>query len=107
MDGAAARGIDPEKMVVDPGIGFGKGAGDNLRLLKNLSELKVLGRPILVGTSRKAFIGALTGGDPGNRREGTAAAVTAAVLNGAHIVRVHDVGFMKGVVSVADAIARG
>ncbi len=104
---ALDAGIDPERIVVDPGIGFGKGLRDNIRLLRGLGEFKVLGRPILVGTSRKAFIGAVTGKDAAERLEGTAATVTAAILNGAHIVRVHDVGFMKRVAAMADAIARG
>ena len=104
---AQAAGVDFEKIMVDPGIGFGKSAEDNLRLIKYLAEFKVLGRPILIGTSRKAFIGRVTGGEPKERREGTAATVTAAVMNGAHVVRIHDVKFMKPVVSMTDAILRG
>jgi len=107
IERAQAAGVDREKILVDPGIGFGKSAGDNLRLIKHLAELKVLGRPILIGPSRKSFIGRVTGGTPQERLEGTAATVTAAVLNGAHVVRVHDVRFMKAVVSMTDAILRG
>lgn len=103
---AAAReaGIDEEHILIDPGLGFGKTAEDNLAVLLHLKELKTLGRPILVGPSRKAFIGRVTGKDSSNRLAGTAAAVAAAVLNGAHVVRVHDVEFMKDVVRTADAV---
>jgi len=104
---AQAAEVDFEKIIIDPGIGFGKSGEDNLRLIKHLAEFKVLGRPVLVGTSRKAFIGGVTGGAPEERLEGTAATVTAAVMNGAHMVRIHDVKFMKPVVSMADAILRG
>jgi len=106
MERALAAGISQECLIVDPGIGFGKTGEDNLRLLKNLSEFKVLGRPILVGVSRKAFIGKITGGSPMERIEGTAASVTDSIMNGANIVRVHDVQTMKKVVAVADAIIR-
>jgi dihydropteroate synthase len=106
IDHAMATGISEESIIIDPGIGFGKTGEDNLRLLKNLTEFKVLGRPILIGVSRKAFIGKITGGTPLERTEGTAAAVTASIVNGANIVRVHDVHAMKKVVAVADAIIR-
>jgi dihydropteroate synthase len=102
---ARAAGVDPLRIMIDPGIGFGKTAEDNLRLIKHLGEFRVLGRPILVGTSRKAFIGRITGGTPAERSGGTAATVTAAILNGAKVVRVHDVGMMKKVAAVADAVA--
>lgn len=103
---AVKAGISENSIIIDPGIGFGKTGEDNLRLLKNLSEFKIFGRPILIGVSRKAFIGKITGGTPLERTEGTAAAVTAAIMNGANIVRVHDVKAMKKVVDVADAIIR-
>jgi dihydropteroate synthase len=106
IDHALTAGISEESIVIDPGIGFGKTGEDNLKILKNLSEFKVLGRPILIGVSRKAFIGKITGGTPLERTEGTAAAVTASIVNGANIVRVHDVKAMKKVVVVADAIIR-
>jgi dihydropteroate synthase len=92
--------------MIDPGIGFGKTGEDTMRLLRHLSEFKVLGRPIVVGPSRKAFVGKITGGEPRERLEGTAAAVTVAIMNGTNVVRVHDVKAMKRVVSVADAIIR-
>jgi dihydropteroate synthase len=103
---AIKAGIDKESLVIDPGIGFGKTAEDNYSIIKKLSELKVLGFPIMIGPSRKSFIGKVVGGEPHERIEGTAAAVTAAIINGAQIVRVHDVAAMKKVCSVTDAILR-
>jgi len=96
--------IDERQVVVDPGLGFGKSAEDNLKIIRELRECRVLGVPVLVGPSRKAFIGRITGGTPAERIEGTAAAVTAAIMNGVDIVRVHDVGIMKKAAAVADAI---
>ena len=106
IERAADAGIDPAQIMVDPGIGFGKTVTDNLRLIRYLQEFKVLGRPILVGPSRKAFIGQVTGGTPRERVEGTAAAVTAAILNGGNVIRVHDVSLMKKVAAMADAVSR-
>ena len=106
METARMEGIDFTQIVIDPGIGFGKTADDNLRLIRHLGEFKRLGRPILMGVSRKAFIGKITGGLPSERIEGTAAAVTASILGGAQIVRVHDVPVMKKVALMADAIRR-
>jgi len=100
-------GINTENIIIDPGIGFGKTTQDNLTLLKYLKEFKMLGLPMLVGTSRKRFIGDITGGEPLDRIEGTAATVTAAIMNGAHIVRVHDVKFMNRVCRMTDAIMNG
>ena len=107
IEKAEFGGIDIENIIIDPGIGFGKTTKDNLKLLKYLKEFKTLGKPILLGTSRKRFIGEITGGDLPDRIEGTAATVTAAIMNGAHILRVHDVKFMKKVSTMADAIVRG
>ncbi len=106
MEYAESSGIRRESIMIDPGIGFGKTPGDNLRILRNLREFKAAGRPIVTGVSRKSFIGHLTGGLPSERMEGTAAAVSSAILNGSHVIRVHDVKFMKKVASVADAILR-
>jgi dihydropteroate synthase len=103
---AVAGGIDPENIIVDPGFGFGKSLEDNLKLLKYLREFKILGQPLLIGVSRKAFTGKVTGAEDSVRLEGGAAAVTAAILNGANIVRVHDVSFMKKAALMADAILR-
>ncbi len=103
---AVEGGIDPENIIIDPGFGFGKSLEDNLKLLKYLREFKILGQPLLIGVSRKAFTGKVTGAEDSVRLEGGAAAVTAAVLNGANIVRVHDVSFMKKAALMADAILR-
>jgi dihydropteroate synthase len=104
VEEAKNAGISEERMVIDPGIGFGKTVDDNLRIIKHLHDLKVLGRPILMGVSRKSFIGRITGDESPERLYGTAAAVTAAVMAGSSIVRVHDVGPMKKVVALSDAI---
>lgn len=102
---ALEAGIGEDAIIVDPGIGFGKTVEHNLEIISNLREFARLGKPVLVGPSRKSFIGAVLGGLPaGERLEGTAAAVTASVLNGANIVRVHDVKEMARVLKVADAI---
>jgi dihydropteroate synthase len=103
---AQDAGVGEDQIVIDPGIGFGKTLEHNLYLLKHLTELSVLGKPILIGPSRKAFIGKILNLPVGDRLEGTAAAVTAAVLNGATLVRVHDVKEMVRVIRVADAIRR-
>jgi dihydropteroate synthase len=94
------------QMIVDPGIGFGKNQKDNLRLIQGLSTLKRLNVPILIGPSRKSFIGDLLHLPVEDRLEGSLAAVTAGILNGAHIVRVHDVRATKRTAVVADAIKR-
>ncbi len=91
-------------VIIDPGIGFGKTVDHNLQILKHLSSLTSLKHPILIGPSRKNFIGILTGLPVTDRLEGTIAAVTTAVLNGANIVRVHDVRACKRAVQIADAL---
>jgi dihydropteroate synthase len=102
---AQEAGVKRGKVIVDPGIGFGKSMREhNFAILRDLKALTLLARPVMVGTSRKAFLGHVLNQPPDEREEGTAAAVTAAVMNGAHIVRVHDVKKMKRVVQVADAI---
>ena len=106
IERAGDVGIDPTQIMVDPGLGFGKTAADNMRLIRYLREFRILGRPILVGASRKAFIGRVTGGTPAERSEGTAAAGTAAILNGGQVIRVHDVPMMKKVAAVADSVLR-
>jgi dihydropteroate synthase len=103
---AAARSAGCSEILADPGIGFGKKLEHNLRLLAALPELRDrLGVPIMVGVSRKRFIGDLTGRPVDQRVFGTAAAVAAAVLGGASVVRVHDVQEMGDAVKVAEAIA--
>jgi dihydropteroate synthase len=99
-------GVASEQIIVDPGIGFSKDAKSSLLVMRRLGELQALDRPLLVGPSRKRFIGAVLERPAGERRYGTAAAVAAAVLNGAHIVRVHDVGEMRDVVRLSDAICQ-
>jgi dihydropteroate synthase len=105
---AVAAGVPRGQLCADPGIGFGKTLAHNLALLRNLVVFGDLRVPILVGVSRKRFIGELTGVDqPRDRIEGTAAAVAWCAANGVHVVRVHDVAEMVKVVRVVDAIARG
>ena len=106
LNTALSAGILPEQVIIDPGIGFGKTRSDNLKLLKYLPEFNVVGRPILTGPSRKSFLGQEGRGGAMDRLEETAAAVTAAIMNGSQVVRVHDVKAMKRVVAVADAIVR-
>ena len=101
---AISAGIDKNCLAIDPGIGFGKTAEDNYKIINNLSELKGLGFPMMIGPSRKSFIGKVIGGEPHERIEGTAAAISVAIINGAKIVRVHDVAAMKKVCAVTDAI---
>ncbi|MFH0941385.1 MAG: dihydropteroate synthase [Candidatus Omnitrophota bacterium] len=104
---ALDAGIAEDKIIVDPGIGFGKNVAHNLEILKRLKELKCLGRPILVGLSRKYFIGKILNADAANRAWGTAAAISMAIGQGADLVRVHDVKETKQVVLMADALSRG
>ena len=104
IEKAMKAGIDKKSLVIDPGIGFGKTVYDNYKIIKNLAELKGLGFPIMIGPSRKSFIGKVIGGEPHERVEGTAAAITAAIINGAQIVRVHDVAAMKKVCAITDTI---
>ncbi len=104
---AIDSGIRKEKIIIDPGIGFGKTCAHNLEIMSRLHEFRSVGNPILIGLSRKAFIGKiLNDASPLSRLEGTAAAVAIAIMNGANIVRVHDVKEMVKVAKVADAIKR-
>ncbi|MDI6908041.1 MAG: dihydropteroate synthase [Thermoanaerobacterales bacterium] len=111
LDGRVARaeaaGLPREKIIVDPGLGFGKTPEQNLEVLRNLAALRGLGLPILIGPSRKSVIGKVLGLPVEDRVEGTAAAVAVGVAYGADIVRVHDVKEMVRVARMADAIARG
>ncbi|MDD2679760.1 MAG: dihydropteroate synthase [Candidatus Omnitrophica bacterium] len=106
IDRGVAAGIAKEKIIIDPGIGFGKTLEHNLEILKRLREFKVFGLPILVGTSRKAFIGKLLNALPEDRIFGTVASCVIASENGAHIVRVHDVKAVKQALLIKDGIAR-
>lgn len=104
---AESAGLSRDQVILDPGIGFGKKVEHNLEILRRLSELRALGLPLLVGPSRKSFIGHVLNLPPEERIEGTAAAVSLAIAGGADIVRVHDVKEMARVCRMADAIVRG
>jgi dihydropteroate synthase len=106
---AESKGVDRSQLILDPGIGFGKRVIDNLCILKRLSEFKVFGLPILVGASRKSFIGAVTGEEvPAQRVPGSLAAAAVAVLKGAKILRVHDVKetkqFLDTILAIEEAL---
>ena len=101
---AIQSGINRSMIILDPGIGFGKTVEHNFELLSRLNEFNVLELPIMIGPSRKSFIGITLGLPPEDRVEGTAAAVSAGVMNGASIVRVHDVKSMKRVVTIIEKV---
>lgn len=108
IERALQAGVAWEHIIVDPGIGFGTTPHENLLLLRRLGELRALGRPILLGTSRKSTIGRVLGGlPPSERIEGTAATVALGIAQGADIMRVHDVREMMRVVKMSDAVVRG
>jgi dihydropteroate synthase len=104
LEVALAAGIGEERIWLDPGIGFGKTAEHNLELLRRLAELGELGRPLVVGTSRKSFIGRLDGSDAGERLGGTIASSVLAAAEGADVLRVHDVAEVGQAIGVAGAI---
>jgi dihydropteroate synthase len=104
---AEARGVRPDQVVVDPGIGFGKAFEHNMELLGRLPEFVGRGRPVLVGVSRKSFLGRILDAEVGDRLAGSLAAAVAAVLSGVHIVRAHDVEATVRAVKVTDAIRNG
>lgn len=103
---AISAGIDREKIIIDPGIGFGKTLEHNLQILRSLNELKVLGRPILIGTSRKSFIGKVLNLPPEERLFGTLGTIALAVIKGANLVRAHDVREAKQTLKMVDTILR-
>jgi len=108
IDDALAANIPWEQLIIDPGFGFGTTLEENLTMLRRLSELRVLGRPMLLGTSRKSSIGRVLGDLAASERmEGTAATVALGIAQGADIVRVHDVKAMARVVKMSDAVVRG
>ena len=107
VEAALAAGIAQQALIFDPGIGFGKTPAQNVELLRNLEILRDVGLPLLVGVSRKSFIGELTGQAPGDRLEGSLAAAVAAAAKGADLVRVHDVRATRRSLAVADALLRG
>lgn len=107
IESALAAGVAWERIIVDPGFGFGIVGEENLRVMARLVELRALGRPLLVGTSRKAHIGLVLGTPVEDRAEGTAATIALCIAQGADIVRVHDVRQMARVARMADAVVRG
>jgi len=104
VEAAVAQGIGRDRIAVDPGLGFAKTEAHNYLLMKEIREFLSVGRPVLVGPSRKSFIGRVLGTEVDERLEGTAGAVAWLAGQGAHIVRVHDVQAMVRVVRVVDAI---
>lgn len=107
MERARQAGVEEKNILIDPGIGFGKKTPHNLEIIKRLREFQALGRPMVIGTSRKSVIGDVLNLPVEDRLEGTAATVACAVLNGAHILRVHDVKEMVRVARMVDAIKQG
>ncbi len=103
---AREAGVPEQNIIIDPGIGFGKSLKQNLEIIRCLSQLKSLGKPILLGTSRKSMIGLVLDLPPDQRLEGTAATIAIGIANGADIVRVHDVKEMVRVCRMSDAIVR-
>lgn len=106
IDIALRAGVLPDKIIVDPGIGFGKTAEHNLEIISRLAELKALDKPILIGTSRKSFIGKVLNRGVTRRLMGTAATCASAIMNGANIIRVHDVRAMVDLARMTDAVLR-
>ncbi|MCL0100275.1 dihydropteroate synthase, partial [Peptococcaceae bacterium] len=104
---AVSAGIARKKIIIDPGIGFGKNVEQNLEVMRRLGELKSIGCPILLGTSRKSVIGKMLDLPVDERKEGTAATIAYGIAKGVDIVRVHDVEHMKRVCRMTDAIVRG
>lgn len=107
IDVALAAGVASDQIVVDPGFGFGKSAADNLQLLRRLGELRELGTPVLIGTSRKSTIGKVLGLPVEDRLEGSLATIPLAIAQGVDVVRVHDVRESVRVARLADAVVRG
>jgi dihydropteroate synthase len=102
---ARAAGIASDRILLDPGIGFGKTLAHNLALIAGLERLAALGSPVVVGASRKGFLGALAGGDPSERLEASLAAAVLAAAGGARVVRVHDVAATRAALAIADAVS--
>jgi dihydropteroate synthase len=107
LEHAVAHGIDERRVWLDPGIGFGKTIDHNLELLSRLDEIVALGRPVVVGTSRKSFLGKITGRDAGDRIAATIATNVLALARGARVFRVHDVAESHDALAVAAATLRG
>jgi len=107
METAMQAGVPRENLIIDPGLGFGKTWQQDIEIVRRLAELKVLGRPVLIGPSRKSMIKMVLNLPADDRVEGTAAAVAVGIANGADIVRVHDVRQMVRACRMTDAIVRG
>jgi len=107
IQAAIDAGITQNQIIIDPGIGFGKTVAHNLEIIRRLREFRSLGKPILIGTSRKSFIGKVLGLSTDERLEGTAATIAVSITNGADIVRIHDVKEAARVIRMTDAIVRG
>lgn len=107
IDNAVKGGVDRDRIIVDPGIGFGKTVSHNLEIIRRLGELRCLGLPILIGASRKSFIGKILDLEVTDRVEGSVAAMVSGILNGANIVRVHDVEESRRAARIADSIVAG
>ncbi len=106
VETATARGVEPSQIILDPGIGFGKNVEQNLQLINHLEKFREFDLPILIGASRKAFVGCIIDGEPTQRLFGSIGAAVIAALRGAHIVRVHDVRPTVEALRLAEAIAR-
>lgn len=106
VDAAHKAGIQKEQIILDPGIGFGKSVQDNLELMNRIDEIRMAGYPVLVGPSRKSFIGYTLDLPPGERLEGTLAAICVGIVRGADIIRVHDVKEAVRVARMTDALVR-
>jgi dihydropteroate synthase len=107
VDRAAAAGIADDKILIDPGLGFGKSASGNLRILRELPTLRSVGRPLVIGASRKAFIGSALDLPVGERLEGSLAVAAHAAWQGAHVIRAHDTAATKRTTRMIDAIRKG
>lgn len=107
IEKAEKSGIARDMLILDPGIGFGKSFDHNLEIIRDLKKLSILDRPVLLGSSRKAFIGNILGSEPEERDTGTMATLSAGIMNGAHIVRVHNVRMTRETVKVVDSIMAG
>jgi dihydropteroate synthase len=107
IEKAERGGISRDMLILDPGIGFGKSFDHNLEIIRDLRKLSILDRPVLLGSSRKAFIGNILDNEPEDRDTGTMATLSAGILNGAHIVRVHNVKMARETVKVMDSILAG
>jgi len=106
VENAISGGVSPDNIILDPGIGFGKSVSQNLQIIKHLDQIKSIGHPILIGPSRKSYIGKVLNLPVDERIEGTAASVAIGIARGVDIIRVHDVKTMVRIAAMTDAIIR-